>query len=220
MTTAGIAAENGRCRKKLRLSIGWSVILSQTANRARTARPPAPAPITRGDDQPRAGASMIDHRIPPIPAIDRPAPARSGALAAGFLESGTSQQAASRPAMAMGTLIRKTEPHQKRASRKPPMIGPRATPMPLVAPQRPIARWRSAGSRNMLLMIDSVDGIISAPPMPMLARAAIRVPTSPEKAAQAEPPAKTARPASSVFLRPIRSARLPAASSEPANTTM
>ena len=72
----------------------------------------------------------------------------------------------------------------------------------------------------MLLMIDSVDGIISAPPMPMLARAAIKVPTLPEKAAQAEPPAKTARPASSVLLRPIRSARLPAASSEPANTTM
>ena len=91
MTTAGIAAENGRCRKKLRLSIGWSVIRSQPANRARTPRPPAPAPITRGDDQPRVGPSMIDHRITPIPAIDRPAPARSGALAAGFLESGTSQ---------------------------------------------------------------------------------------------------------------------------------
>jgi hypothetical protein len=72
--------------------------------------------------------------------------------------------------------------------------------MPLVPPQRPMARWRSAGSRNMLLMIDSVDGIISAPPMPMLARAAIRVPTSAEKAAPAEPPVKTARPVSSVFL--------------------
>ena len=69
-------------------------------------------------------------------------------------------------------------------------------------------------------MMDSVEGIISAPPMPMLARAAMRVLTSPEKAAQAEPAAKTARPARNVFLRPTRSARLPAASSKPANTRM
>jgi hypothetical protein len=35
----------------------------------------------------------------------------------------------------------------------------------------------------MSVMIDRVDGTISAPPMPMLARAAIRTPTEPEKAA-------------------------------------
>ena len=163
---------------------------------------------------------MIDQRIMPIPAMDRTAPARSGALAFAFLESGTSQTAASRPTAAMGTLMRKTEPHQKRASSRPPMIGPRATPTPLVPAHRPIARWRSAGLANMLLMMDSVEGIISAPPTPMLARAAMRVPTSPEKAAQADPAAKTARPARNVFLRPIRSARLPAASSRPANTMM
>ena len=64
-------------------------------------------------------------------------------------------------------------------------------------------------------MIDNVDGIISAAPMPMLARAAISTLTEPEKAAHAEPPAKATRPARNVRLRPTRSARLPATSSSP-----
>jgi hypothetical protein len=47
----------------------------------------------------------------------------------------------------------------------------------------------------MLVMMDSVAGIIMAPPMPMLARAAISMATEPEKAAQTEPAANAARPA-------------------------
>jgi len=43
-------------------------------------------------------------------------------------------------------------------------------------------------------MIDSVEGIIMAPPMPMLARAAISIPTEPENAAQVEHAAKAIRP--------------------------
>ena len=70
-------------------------------------------------------------------------------------------------------------------------------PTPLVPAQKPIARCRSAGSLNMFVMIDSVDGMISAPPMPMLARAAISMLTEPENAAQAEPAANAARPARS-----------------------
>jgi hypothetical protein len=53
----------------------------------------------------------------------------------------------------------------------------------------------SAGSPNMSVMIASVAGIIMAPPMPTLARAAISRPTEPENAAQVEPAAKAARPA-------------------------
>jgi len=140
VATAGIAAENERCRKKPRLSMGCEVVLSQTANRARMARPPAPAAMTRPSVQPRVGASMIDHRIAPMPAMDRTAPVTSGARAAVFLESGTRKMAAMRPAAAMGTLIRKTEPHQKWLSSRPPMIGPSATPMPLVPAHRLIAR--------------------------------------------------------------------------------
>ena len=53
------------------------------------------------------------------------------------------------------------------------MIGPRANPTPLVPAQKPMARWRSASSRKTSVMMESVEGIMSAAPMPMLARAAI-----------------------------------------------
>ena len=72
-----------------------------------------PAPITIADDQPCTGASMIAHSTSPRPAMESTAPARSGRKAAGFLESGTSQIAHSRPAAAIGTLIKNTDPHQK-----------------------------------------------------------------------------------------------------------
>ena len=192
--TEETAAENLRRRKNWMFSIGWELVLSQAEKTARTARPPTPAPITRGDDQPRTGASISDHSTRPRPAMDSSAPARSGASAAGFLESGTSRSAQATPSTAIGTLIRNTDPHQNLASSKPPTIGPSAIPTPVVPAQMPIARWRSAGSRNMSVMIESVAGIIMAPPMPMLARAAISMPTEPENAAQVEPAVKATRP--------------------------
>ena len=67
-------------------------------------------------------------------------------------------------------------------------------------------------------MIDRVDGISSAPPIPIAARAVISIATDPEKAAHADPAPKTARPAMKVFFRPTLSATLPAVSSRPANT--
>ena len=98
------------------------------------------------------------------------------------------------------------------------MIGPRAMPTPLVPAQKPIARCRSPASRNRSVMIDSVVGIISAPPIPMLARAAISMPTEPENAAHVDPAANAARPARNIRLRPSRSATLPPTSSSPAKT--
>jgi hypothetical protein len=71
----------------------------------------------------------------------------------------------------------------------------------------------------MSVMIDSVDGTISAAPIPMLARAAMSTPTDPENAAHAEPSANATSPARNVRLRPTRSARLPAASSSPPKTS-
>src|SRR5208282_3455922 len=89
VATDRIAAENERWRKKPRLSSGWSVNRSQAAKMARVARPAAPTAITGAEDQPRVGASMIDHKIMPMLAMDRTAPRRSGAWALAFLESGT-----------------------------------------------------------------------------------------------------------------------------------
>jgi hypothetical protein len=72
----------------------------------------------------------------------------------------------------------------------------------------------------MSVMIASVDGMISAAPIPMLARAAMSTSTDPEKAAHTDPAANRHTPARNVRLRPHRSARLPATSRRPAKTRM
>ena len=60
------------------------------------------------------------------------------------------------------------------ASRR--VIGPKATPSPVMAPHSPMARARSPRSVNTLEMIDSVAGKISAAPTPITARTAISAP--------------------------------------------
>ena len=76
--------------------------------------------------------------------------------------------------MPIGMFTQNTELHEKCRSRSPPITGPMATARPEKPAQTAIARPRSRGSRNTLVRIDSVDGMISAPPMPMNARLAIR----------------------------------------------
>ena len=161
---------------------------------------------------------MIAHSNRPRPAIDSTAPQGSGGSAAGFFESGTSSRAPANAAATIGTLTRNTEPHQNRASSRPPAIGPIAMPSPMVAAQAPMARARSAGSRNTSLTIDSDAGIVSAAPAPITARHAISRSTEPENAAPIDPAAKTPRPMRKNRLRPNRSARLPPTSSSPAKT--
>ena len=70
----------------------------------------------------------------------------------------------------MGTLTRKTDPHQKCASSKPPAMGPMAIPSPMMPPQAPMAFARCLGSRKTSLTMDSDDGIVRAAPTPIMAR--------------------------------------------------
>ncbi|WP_018559204.1 MULTISPECIES: hypothetical protein [unclassified Streptomyces] len=75
-----------------------------------------------------------------------------------------------------GTLIRKTEPHQKWSSSRPPTTGPSAklaAPTPLLIP---IAVVRSRGSVKACRTTESVEGTIAAPATPSSARPAISVP--------------------------------------------
>ena len=161
---------------------------------------------------------MMAQSNKPNPTIERTAPPGSGRSAAGFFESGTSTTAPKNAATTMGTLTRNIEPHQNRASSRPPAIGPMAMPRPMVPPQAPMARARSFGSRNTSLMIDSDEGIVSAAPAPMTARKPIRRCTEPDRAAPIDPAAKTVRPIRKNRLRPKRSARLPPTSNRPAKT--
>ncbi len=69
-------------------------------------------------------------------------------------------------------------------------------------------------------MMDRVEGMIRAAPIPMAAREAIRTSGAPAKAEAPEPATNTSRPALRVSLRPNRSPRAPMVSSSPANTRM
>ena len=58
----------------------------------------------------------------------------------------------------IGTLMRKTADQPKSSTSRPPSTGPSAMPTPLTPAHTPIARARSWGSRNVLVMIESVVG--------------------------------------------------------------
>ena len=92
-------------------------------------------------------------------------------------------------------------------------------PTPAIADQAPIAPARSLAG-NTAVRIDRVAGMTNAAPTPITARAAISVEESPESAAQADPAAKTTRPAISARRRPNRSPSAPAMISSAANVSV
>ena len=93
-------------------------------------------------------------------------------------------------------------------------------PIPAVLAQIAIARWRSTGSVNTFVMIESVAGKISAAPTPVIARIAISAVAESTTADAAQPKPNTRSPRARIRRRPKRSPRLPQVSSSPANTTV
>jgi len=96
---------------------------------------------------------------------------------------------------------------------------PAARDGPVVPDQMPIACSRSSSAVKTLARIDSVDGMIAAPPIPMKARAAMSPSGDVAIAEAADPAANNTRPPMKTHLRPTRSPRLPSTSSSPAKTT-
>ena len=90
-------------------------------------------------------------------------------------------------------------------------------PSPDTPAHTPMARPRSSAG-NTLVRIDSVAGMMNAPPIPIRDRVTIRWFGSVANAERAEPTANTTMPICRAPLRPNRSPRLPAVSSSPANT--
>ena len=213
-----LAALKRRLRNTLTSSIGWSVRRSQAMNAAMIAAPAAKAARMIGLPQPCSGASIRAQMTALRPAIDRPVPGRSSLGESGSRESGTSAKAPIRHAATTGRLIRKMLLESKCSSRKPPEIGPIATPSPDTAAQMAIAFGRSFDGK-MFVRIDSVVGMIAAAPRPMSAREAMSMVASVERAASTDPSPNTTNPDASARRRPKRSPRLPAASSRPANTS-
>ena len=150
--------------------------------------------------------------------MERTAPSGSRRRARSSRDVGTKNAPSTKAAIPIGMLIQNTECHEKCSSRKPPVIGPIATPRPEKPAQIAIARPRSVGSRNTLVRIDRVAGMISAPPMPMNARVRMSWVAVVDSAAATEPIPNSTMPIWSAPLRPNRSERLPVVSSNPAKT--
>src|SRR5437764_9195218 len=149
--------------------------------------------------------------------MDSPTPTKSTRPGLGSRDSGTISSTATMPATTIGTLIRKTEPHQYRSSSAPPTTGPMATASPTAPAHTPMARARSRGS-NTFEMIDSVAGRTAAAPMPMTARAAMSWLGSWAYAEASDARPNSPRPASRTSRRPYRSPSTPAVNSRPAKT--
>jgi hypothetical protein len=112
-------------------------------------------------------------------------------------------------------------PHQNCSSSAPPVIGPKATARPVLAPHRPIALARAARSRKTWVRIDRVVGKTAAAPIPVKARAAMscrgcrRRPRArcPGRTRQPDEPAPPAgRAGRTGCRRPARARRTPAGS--------
>ena len=139
--------------------------------------------------------------------------------ASGSRLSGTRSTTKAIATRAMGSLARKVLPHQYCSSSAQPVMGPKATARPVLAPHSPMALARATRSRNTWVRIDKVVGKTAAAPMPVKARAAISCPGVSAKAARVLPSPKIASPTSSTARRPNRSDRLPPASTSAANTS-
>ena len=191
---APLAALKRGFSKKCMSSIGWLERSSHTKNTASTAKPTTNAATISGAPHPWLGASMTAHRIVPSATIDSSAPTGSSAACVGSCDSGTRKKPSTRPTITIGTFTMKIEPHQKCSSRKPPVIGPSPMPSADTPAHTPIALPRSVGSVNTFVMIDSVAGMMNAPPMPISARVAISALADGANADSAEPMPKIASP--------------------------
>ena len=137
---------------------------------------------------------MIDHSNDPRAPIDSSAPTGSSATWLGSFDSGISRKPSTRPTTTIGTLTMNTEPHQKCSSSTPPVIGPSPRPSADTPAQTPMALLRSAGSVKTLVMIERVDGMMNAPPMPIRPRVKISMTALLANAESSDPMPNTARP--------------------------
>ena len=175
-------------------SIGAELRSSQATKATSAASATPNPPSTTASVQPRSPpASMIAHVSTPSPAVESIAPTGSSREAFGSRDSGTSAGAAARATATIGRLTRNTEPQLKCSISQPPATGPIAMPRPATAAQIPIAFGRSSAGKTFV-RIDRVEGMMSAPPIPMRARLAISMSALVASADSSEAAPNTARP--------------------------
>src|SRR5699024_304555 len=112
---------------------------------------------------------------------------RSHCFAGLAIFGGATVRVASRVIATTGTLIRKTEPHQKNSSSRPPSTGPAAAPTTATDIHTAMARFRSRALVNVMRTRARLAGIMVAAPTPSRPRAAMRNQAVGENAATREP---------------------------------
>ena len=172
------------------------------------------------DAQPHCGPSMMPSTNEVTPTVEITTPRMSKGCSATLGSRGISIWPAMSVTMTIGTFTRKIDPYQKCSSSAPPVIGPKATAIPDVAPQMPRAFCRSDGSGKTLVRMARLAGKMKAAATPISARLVIRVPVVCDAAAAAEKSPKNTRPTCMVPLRPRRSPIPPPASSKPAKARL
>ena len=109
----------------------------------------------------------------------------------------------------MGMVAKKTELQEKCWSNRPPVIGPSATPRPVIPVHTPTAAALSLASVKVLVRMANVAGKIRAAARPIRQRATISTCVLPESPAKAENPAKRHQPDLEGALAPVPVAQAP-----------
>ncbi len=184
---------NAGRRNIARSTSGYARLRCRRTKPASSAAPSTSGPtvsrLTTGSPPPRRFTPRTTPNSPPA-AIS--APTTSQGPRPSPFDSGSSSRPTGRLTSISGMLTRKTEPHQKCSSRKPPSSGPTAAPTAATALQMPMAIARSRRSGKTCRRIDSVAGMIIAPPTPSSARATISSWALSARAASAEATPKRA----------------------------
>ena len=147
-----------------------------------------------------------------------PTPAQSTGGGSGSRDSATWRSASISVGAPSTKLAANTARQPNRSTSSPPISGPAANASPIVAPQAPIARRRSAPWKASA-RIASELGNTTAAPSPWTIRAAISVPALGASAHSPEASENIASPIRNSRRRPKRSARLPAVSRKTASAS-
>src|SRR5262245_48993493 len=173
-----------------------------------------------GEVQPQVLDSMIAKTRLPNARITRVWPTGSNRRARAARDSGTNKAVQTIAAATIGTLTQKIERQPKLSTRTPPTIGPSPSDSPETEANTPIARARSAGSRNVLTTIAIATGLSIVPPTACTTRAAISHPMLGARPHSIEPTPNPARPIMKIRRRPYRSAVEPASTRKLASTSV
>ena len=144
--------------------------------------------------QPRSATVFIPNTSGRMVAMDSAELRMSKGPGSGSRDSGITRGPIRSRAVVTGTPTRKTEPHQKCSSRRPPAIGPTTAPTENMVAQTATANCRRRSSMKMLRISERVDGISVAPATPNKARAPIRASGVGAKAAANEATLNAAAP--------------------------